>query len=416
MKLLPVIIIAVFSAPSIVQAQQTWVVDDQFSAGADFLDIQTAVDFVSDGDTLLIREGTYGGFIVDAKELSILSDGNGIPNIQGGVIVRNLGLGRELRLVGLTIQALTDNDGIHATNMLGALVLNDCEFIGGHGDSFSGAYLQDCDSVTFLSCTLSGGPGGNSGRLWEMNGGSGIHSIDSNLYLLNTTVTGETGSTDTTFIGNGGVGGTGVQVEGGFLGCHDSDLGGGPGGNGFGGFAIGCGDGGNGGDALRLDLGQTSGAPVADLNSTPLVAGAHGLPAQQCWPGVDGQDVVVVAGVYNTYAEPGADLRITRPFRSGEVGFVSVLGNPGDIVQMAVSNGASPAWDSVTQSPTIPSNGTNHAIGTIPAWGILSMPIQIQLPTGVLSKHYVIQVVSGPSGGMLRPGAAAVLTVVDSRY
>jgi len=419
MKPSALLILLTFLCAPQLQAQQVWVVDDNFSPGVDFLDIQSAVDNVADGDTLLLRDGTYAGFIIDAKSLTLVADGNGTPDVQGGIVLSNLAVGGHLRLTGLTVSNLQIGDGLQASNLLGSLLVDTCNITGGHGVDYAGVALTDCASVTFMASTVLGGLAGNSNLPTALEGGAGIRATDSNLYLLQTTVTGEAGSTGTSqvaSVGDGGLGGVGLLLQGGFLGCQTSSVTAGRGGDGIGSIVAGCGDAGNGGDGLRLDVGISTGAPTAELNSTPTMAGVAGNPGTQCAPGVDGSNNDILAGIIQTYATPGSDLQITRPFRDGQFGFVTVLGNPGDVVQIAVSNSSQTAWDPLTMAPSVPQSPTLYSIGVIPAWGVLNRAVKLGLSGGSLAQHYVLQVMSGPSGGTMTPGTSAVLSVIDTRY
>ena len=48
-----------------------WIVDDDGGAGVDFVTIHDAVDAAADGDTILVKDGTYPMFSIFAKSLAI---------------------------------------------------------------------------------------------------------------------------------------------------------------------------------------------------------------------------------------------------------------------------------------------------------------------------------------------------------
>lgn len=53
----------------------TWIVDINNGAGTHFTSLVTAIASVNDGDTLVVRAGTYRGNIATSKALTILGEG-----------------------------------------------------------------------------------------------------------------------------------------------------------------------------------------------------------------------------------------------------------------------------------------------------------------------------------------------------
>ena len=80
---------------SALSAQSVWTVDD--SGGADFTDLQAAVDAASSGDVLLVAAGVYGNVAVLGKGLTILGDG-AAPSVRQ-LVARDLPSGEELVLI-----------------------------------------------------------------------------------------------------------------------------------------------------------------------------------------------------------------------------------------------------------------------------------------------------------------------------
>jgi parallel beta-helix repeat protein len=73
--------IALLLLASPVQASTTWYVDD--SGGADFTTIQDAVNASTDGNTIIVRDGTYIENVVVNKRLTIQSEnGSGLTTVQ----------------------------------------------------------------------------------------------------------------------------------------------------------------------------------------------------------------------------------------------------------------------------------------------------------------------------------------------
>ena len=59
-------------------AQRVWVVAPTLGPGVDCTAIQPAIDAAADGDTVLVRAGTYKGFAIIAKGLYLHADGPGV--------------------------------------------------------------------------------------------------------------------------------------------------------------------------------------------------------------------------------------------------------------------------------------------------------------------------------------------------
>ena len=139
------------------------VVDDDGGPGVDFTTIQAAVDAAADGAVLLVRDGTYAGFQVQAKSLQILADAGAAPEV-GSMSIRDLAPNQEVLLRGLTSDNLLPN---------GALALN-------HNQGF--VWVEDCTLGFPATLTIFGPP---------PFGGAGVHAVDSaGLALLRCTVFG----------------------------------------------------------------------------------------------------------------------------------------------------------------------------------------------------------------------------------
>jgi len=104
-------------------------------SGAQFTEIQAAIDAAHDDDVILVRAGNYQGIVVD-KPLRILGEGSGTVAIatDESVIVRDIGAGEELILSGVVVKGFS-----------AAVLLQDCP---------GTVVLQDMDMEVFgfLSC------------------------------------------------------------------------------------------------------------------------------------------------------------------------------------------------------------------------------------------------------------------------
>jgi pectin methylesterase-like acyl-CoA thioesterase len=73
------------------------------SSSGPFTSVQAAVDAASDGDTVLVRSGSYPGFVIQDKEVDVIADLGGIVSIDSPIRVQSLAAGRALFLRGLHV-------------------------------------------------------------------------------------------------------------------------------------------------------------------------------------------------------------------------------------------------------------------------------------------------------------------------
>src|SRR5437867_7856524 len=78
------------------------------SGGGAFTQIQPAVDAAADGDTILVKSGTYGSFVVGDKGLAIVGDAGASVQVAGAIRARNLAAGRTLVLENLDATGISD--------------------------------------------------------------------------------------------------------------------------------------------------------------------------------------------------------------------------------------------------------------------------------------------------------------------
>ena len=107
---------------SAARATDVWVVDQ--GGGGDFTTIQAAVHVAADGDTVLVRAGSYAGFAVNAKGVAGVADAGAFVALQGSIQVENLPTGSVVHLAGLSVLAsghadVTLNSGLYLQNNQG---------------------------------------------------------------------------------------------------------------------------------------------------------------------------------------------------------------------------------------------------------------------------------------------------------
>src|SRR5262249_40423605 len=77
------------------------------AGGGNFMDIQSGVSSAFDGDTILVKPGTYAGFTINGKSVTVVADSGPAVNVQGAVFVSNLSASQVVVLSGLTCTSST---------------------------------------------------------------------------------------------------------------------------------------------------------------------------------------------------------------------------------------------------------------------------------------------------------------------
>jgi hypothetical protein len=274
-----------------------------------FTTIQAAVDVASDGDILLVGAGSYPGFVIDGKGLSILAAPPGVSvQITEPIQVSNL-IGQDVLLVGMKANS-TSGSPISVTNCTGQVRFQDCEFIGsGLAIAQPGAFLTNADAV-FTNCTFKGNqaptkfytiPGAGH------QGGDGLLLVDSRAALHDCTATGGLGgSTYHPSTPEAGNGGAGIALKGNSLVfLEKSNFKGGNGGDSFdcASFYYYCiyGQGGDGGAGVLLMDPNTQGYSLFSFG----YGGSGGILSGSSGQGVSSAgSYTVVPGLPRKYSTP----------------------------------------------------------------------------------------------------------------
>lgn len=197
-----------------------------------FADIQSAVTVAPDGAVLLVGAGTYPGFSIAGKSLSVFGVPGATVSVQGGVDV-SADAGKTVVLGGLNFHP-NAGTGAPALNASGAgfLRFQDCQFYGadfpydggiycygggGPGEPGPpGAHVSGCSRIAFERCSFRGGRGENNDDTPEYNcepwqeggghGGPGLFAEGSRVVLYDCTLTGGVGGGATQLAGPGGDG------------------------------------------------------------------------------------------------------------------------------------------------------------------------------------------------------------------
>ncbi|MFN0243155.1 MAG: hypothetical protein ACKVWV_09720 [Planctomycetota bacterium] len=422
-----------------------WVVDE--FGGGDFLRIQPAVNAASDGDTILVKTGSYPGFEVIDKALTITAELAATVDVEGSARVFDLSASKTVVLAGLACVGVSGEGlneyGFYAEDCAGSVRVERCTFLGadgttGHRDGTDGARAVRCVDVAFSAIDSTGGRGLYA--YWEGgpppdprgNGGMGLLVLDSTVSVFHATLNGGDGvepSSPSNYLDSGGHGGDGLRVMSPTIPASATTLIGSEctGGNGAdGGPSDGLlpSWGGDGGNGIRVEsglarvLGALASGGVAGwgwlhFGMTHFVAtdGAHGL-ARAGDPG-DFEDI----------AGSARELTAGSPVREGETLDLTFTGVPGDRVTLLVGLDARaqeylPAWHAtrLVQAPGSKAKSI-RPIGVIPASGTLDVSLPVfDLGYGALARTLHLQALFRTSSNDIFASNAAMPVELDAAY
>jgi len=191
--------------------------------GGQFTNLQSAVNAAQEGDTLLVKPGAYSTFTIDGESLTVAADTGGPVTVYGTVTVRDLSAGQQVVLSGLTVTgAITTSmadapgAGLVVTGNTGAVRAKDCRFQGaiGYGDGWNGnCCQQDHHHWGWEGAIVDANPGGVAFVGCTFVGGRASDGV----YYC--------------YCGEGGPGGDALRLSGGLAALYDCDLLGGRGGS-----------------------------------------------------------------------------------------------------------------------------------------------------------------------------------------
>ncbi len=181
-------------------------------SGAQFSEIQAAIDAAQADDVILVQPGTYQRITV-AKPLRILGDGTGSVTItwdEFSVIVRDIGAGEELVLSGVEVTAglsFSPSSLILLQDCPGTVVLQDVFMDSGFG--LPALQVESCARALLLDSRVFGGGAAHlacvfarDSTLWIANAeitnltfffesaGPGVHLLNSTLHAWRATIRG----------------------------------------------------------------------------------------------------------------------------------------------------------------------------------------------------------------------------------
>lgn len=417
------------------------VVDDD--GGFDFTTLQAAVDAAAEGDTVLVRSGSYASVVIDGKSLSVVADADAKALVTGTVfgadviVVRNLSGGQQVVLRGLDVPlaAPAIDRAVELVDNAGAVWIEDVTVTPNPATGWiaTGTAVPDamvvaenCAVVNLTRVQVTGNPGAvlsPSGlTIFQESslGADALRADGSTLSIWDCALTGGIGSTATFGPTDAPIastnGGDGLEMRGGSLFASGSSFAGGRGG-GANPFFWGCLAASDGGNGLYLELD----APSAISLDCAFVAGAEG-PEGVCSPsGLPGQTVLVDSGSHATLPGAARSLSISSPHREGESATFSYVGEPGDIALDAIGASQQHVFLSVFSGVLTNAPIVLTTAGGLDATGQLSVDTPIPTfgnPARESAQVYVqplfVELTGGPiPTATAYAGAGSVLTLLD---
>ena len=402
-----------------VAAQQTWIVDDD--GPGDFAEIQLAIDAAGNGDTILVRNGGYGGFVIDGKGLVIQGEGVAAVSVFGlfgpatpSIVIRNLGASQDVQIRGLDTLPLgvSELENIVLAQCAGAVLFEDCDFSQSGGESI---VMKDCASATFVSCLLFAAPtfvSTSNGIFLAHVYYDGIRAESSNLFLYDCEVRGSDGANSAGIFGEAkrppGPAGAGVVLVNSTMLASGCTILGGSGGDDD---AAGCDPGPNGRPGVELGGNVLVGFSTLRLLDTTITGGTGGLGGCGLPNGVDAPAILATPG--NSVIQHAGTARTffpASPVPASGLLNLTFQGEPGDLAFIYLSLGLQPGQQLVPLALALHVDlpVTVLTIGTLPASGDLALDLPVPPLPGY--QVYVGQAVFiAQNGGLFESGPRTVL-------
>ncbi len=332
----------VLCAASAAPRADVWIVSlggfGPLPAGVDFREISSAVAAAAEGDTILVRNGTYRSFAIEGKSLSVVAtapnafvDGYlahfaGAPSVR----VRDLAPGQSV-----VVRGLRTNYGVEVTGCAGAVWFDEVRCL--RSDSpcaagiAAGASVTGSGRVTFTRCVLEGQVANPAINFFSAAGSPGLHASASGVRLQDCTLAGGWGPSRYQGALGPQPGAPGMRLDASTVTVIGCTILGGPGGR-------------EEGDPCSVQ--HAPGGPGVEfvdahsrVRSAASTAAGGVLRLAPLCPGQTGPEGPAIAGTGTIVALPGfaRHLRAASPVRTGETIAFEVGGQPGELPLVLVS-------------------------------------------------------------------------------
>jgi hypothetical protein len=395
---LAVAALCAFDCPAL--GQRVWVVAPAMGPGVDFTVIQSAVAAAADGDTILVRSGSYAAVEIRAKALVLVGEDVALTPPFGGLVtlaVADLRASQSVVVRGFTVT--TQVGALAVTNCNGPVLVDSCSFTTAFPlASANVAEVTGSLHVTLARCAVRAASQSRAAA-------GGLSILGSTVSLHDCTITGAPGTA-------GGVATSGTSaatvLSGVLIATRTSFTGGSgaPGGN-AGGFCI---PPGNGGHGVLLQP-----AASAYLVDCLLTGGLGGTAGSGCLPGTPGLPIAG-SGTATVLTGPAPSLTTNSPVRMGQMANLTFTGPTGSGVWLLLSARHTPFFLSGCNGTLHPDLNTGLLlfVGFMSAGGLqLQVPVPPSL--GLQAVTLVAQAGLTQASGCY-VGAAAALVLLDSRY
>jgi hypothetical protein len=395
-------------------AGQAFVVAPVIDPGVDFTSPQAAIDAASDGDLVLVREGSYGAVTIGDKSVTLLADTQttvGEVRLER-VRVENLAPGKTVVVRGFELGPAVFVQLVTIVDCGGAIVIEDCGSNPGTVGTFDPPTVGILNSnrVVLVRCEFMGAKAIPS-TLAQIVGARALYAEASNVFVQGGTLRGGAGANAAALlpgiIAPSTRGGAGVDLVSGFFHAVGATIEGGRGGNGTN-TLQGCVPASNGG------IGLIAGGAVVRLD-TAIVGGAPGETSGGCAPATAGDAIVVTSGSIAVVADVAREFETTSPAFEGQISTTTVRGVPGEAVFMLRSLAAQATYVPALKGALVPAFPLQIVpLGNLPPSGELSF--SVTLPVGLLPPaidfvdlHHQVLVAGASGFGLLGTSSASTI-------